>query len=145
MSVAEQVEEVRSHYRHALTRIQALVLLAAERDGTPLYPDRPDDAVVVLRAEQLVAAGAKVRDAIAQPRAEVPRLPASCGSGAASRPLGRELPPAPPQPVCGNDQHVKVWGARDGIWRSLTTDPPALAGEIVQTRADEEAAGPSTI
>jgi hypothetical protein len=33
------------------------------------------------------------------------------------------------------------WLARDGVWRSFATDPPAFPGEVVATRGAEDDAG----
>jgi hypothetical protein len=30
------------------------------------------------------------------------------------------------------------WLARDGVWRRFETDPPAFAGEVVETRRGDE-------
>jgi hypothetical protein len=64
MNVAEQVEAIRARYRHAITETQAVVLLAADRDGSPLDPFDPGDAAVLLHSEGLVVAGRPIRDAI---------------------------------------------------------------------------------
>ena len=34
-----------------------------------------------------------------------------------------------------------AWLARDGVWRSFATDPPAFPGEVVATRGAEDDAG----
>ena len=63
---------------------------------------------------------------------DVPVVPVSdAGSG----PNGHQ--PGFPEP--------SEWLARDGEWRSIETDPPAFAGEIVNTRnAGEQPAERST-
>ena len=46
----------------------------------------------------------------------------------------RSRPPRPPCPSEGQERDDGQWLARDGVWRSFTTDPPAFASEVVQTR-----------
>src|SRR6185503_8978250 len=71
MSAASQVEGMRARYRHAVTDMQALILIAAGRDGAPLDPSVFEDAAVICRGETLALAGTPIRDAIHTARKEL--------------------------------------------------------------------------
>ena len=55
------------------------------------------------------------------------------GSGDSAQPR-RSDPPDPSYPPQGEGQELGEWLARDGVWRRFATDPPAVAGEVVDTR-----------
>lgn len=134
--LSEQIEATLVLYRGAVTRMQAVILIAAERDSAPLDLHVPRDAAVLLRAEELALAETRVRAAIAHARDELQRSNGAVSqdtspNGGPHSFFNLALPPLPKRDLCTQLEHTKIWGARDGVWRCASCEPPCFTGEVV--------------